>query len=125
MDERIFKLRDNLLTHLDRNWTVKEMAEKAGLSISRFPTVFKAEIKMSPSAFLKEERLKKAKNLLEDPFIQIQQIGIKVGMKNESHFTRDFRIRYHLTPTECRRQHQEKQQADLLNQEAEPENGQE
>lgn len=114
MDGRIFDLQNNLLEHLDHDWSVKEMAEKAGLSISYFPTVFKSEIGVSPGAYLKEVRLQEAKHLLETAHDHVSQIGRQVGMPNESHFTRDFKKRYGLTPTEYRRQYNDKLQAELL-----------
>lgn len=115
MDGRIYDLRNDLLAHLDHDWTVQEMAERAGLSVSHFPTVFKGVIGMSPGAYLKEARLEKARHLLETTHEQIKQIAIQVGMANESHFTRDFKIRYGLTPTAYRRQFQDNQQAERLN----------
>ena len=119
MDLRIFNLRIVLLEQLDHPWTVTEMANAAGLSISYFPTVFKGAIKMSPSAFLKDIRLEKAVHLLETSYEQIKRIGIQVGMPNESHFTRDFRIKYGVTPTEYRREYNENLQASYSN-ECEP-----
>ena len=124
MNGRIFDLRNYLLEHLDHDWTVKEMAEQADLSLSHFPTLFKAELTMSPGAYLKEKRLEKAKHLLETTHDHVRQIGIQVGMPNESHFTRDFKIRYGLTPTEYRRQFNDKLQAELEKLQATLENGQ-
>lgn len=115
MNGKIFDLRNDLLEHLDHDWTVKEMAQKADMSLSHFPTVFKKFIQYSPAAYLKEKRLEKAIHLLETTYEQIKQIAVQVGMQNESHFTRDFRIRYGLTPTEYRRQFQENRQAIIKN----------
>lgn len=112
MDGRIFDLRNDLLTNLKHDWTVKEMAKKAELSISHFPALFKAEIGMSLGAYLKEIRLEEARHLLETTHDHVSQIGIDVGMPNGSHFTRDFKKRYGLTPTEYRRQFNEKLQAE-------------
>ncbi len=64
--------------------------------------------------FLKDLRLEKARELLEDEnnFLQIQEIRIKVGISHDSHFTRDFKEKFGLTPTEYRRRHSEKMQAE-------------
>ena len=113
MDGRIFDLQDYLLEHLDDDWNVTQMAKMAGLSVSHFPFRFKTETKMSPGAYLKEKRLEKAKHLLETTHEHVKQIGIKVGMPNESHFTRDFKAKIGLTPTEYRRQFNDKRQAAL------------
>ncbi|MFN0141365.1 MAG: helix-turn-helix domain-containing protein [Pyrinomonadaceae bacterium] len=57
-----------------------------------------------------EQRLERAKDLIETTFLQIQQICLEVGIPNESHFTRDFKKKYDRTPTEYRKQFHESQQ---------------
>jgi len=115
MDGRIFDLRAELFRDLKRDWTVDEMAARVELSVSHFPTVFKTHTGHAPVAFLKKIRLESAKHLLETTHDHIGRIATEVGMPNESHFARDFKIRYGFTPTEYRRQFQEKRQAELLN----------
>lgn len=110
MNGRIFDLRDNLLRALSHDWTVAEMAERTGLSLSHFPTVFKTHIHYSPGAYLKKIRLESAKHLLETTHHHISEIADNVGMPDESHFARDFRIAYGLTPTEYRRQFNDDEQ---------------
>lgn len=114
MNGKIFDLRDDLLAHLEDDWTVEKMAAKTGFSLSHFAVVFKQSLGMSPAAFLKEPRLVRAKHLLETTHEQIQQIGVAVGMTNESHFTRDFKARFGLTPTQCRRIFNDELQAKWL-----------
>lgn len=113
MDGRIFDLRNDLLNDLKHDWTVEEMAERAELSLSHFPTVFKMHIGHSPGAYLKKIRLEAAKQLLETTHDHIRQIAIEVGMPSESHFARDFKIAYDITPTEYRRQFNDQSQANI------------
>ncbi|MBK6725273.1 MAG: helix-turn-helix transcriptional regulator [Acidobacteria bacterium] len=115
MDGRIFDLRDDLLKDLKHDWTVDEMAERAGLSVSHFPTVFKTHTHFSPGAYLKKIRLDSAKHLLETTHDHVDQIATKVGMPDESHFARDFKIAYNVTPTEYRRQFNDDLQANREN----------
>jgi transcriptional regulator GlxA family with amidase domain len=115
MDGKIFDLREHLLKYLDDDWNVRRMAEMAGLSVSHFPVRFKTETNMSPAAYLKEKRLERAKHLLETTYEHVKQIAIQVGMPNESHFVRDFKAKNGLTPTEYRRNFQEKRQAAIEN----------
>ena len=77
-----------------------------------FQKLFKSNTGTSPVAYLRELRLEKARLLLETTFVQIKQIGIKIGLTNDSHLTRDFKNKYGVTPTECRRQHWDKAQAE-------------
>ena len=115
MDGRIFDLRDDLLKDLKHDWTVEEMAERAGLSGSHFPTVFKTHIHYSPGAYLKKIRLEAAKHLLENTHRHIGEIAVDIGMPDESHFARDFKIAYKVTPTEYRRQFNDELQTSTEN----------
>lgn len=112
MDGRIFQLKEMMLENLQRHWSIEELAEIIGLSIPHLQRLFKTEIGTSPNAFLQNARLEKARELLETTFWHIQQIGIEVGMPNDSHFTRDFKKKYGLTPTEYRRRYWEKIQSE-------------
>lgn len=123
MDGRFFDLITEIAERLDHDWTVEEMAAKTGLSVSQFRSVFKQVTLLSPAAYLKDTRLHRANYLLETTYDHIDQIGILVGMRDPSHFTRDFKQRFDLTPTECRRQYQEIRQAELLKLRAELING--
>ena len=114
MDARFFDLIEEIGERLDHDWTIKEMAGKVGLSPSQFGSVFKKLTLLTPTAYLKETRLHRAKHLLETTYEHIGQIGIKVGMCDPSHFTRNFKAKFGVTPTEYRRQCQEKRQAEIL-----------
>ena len=114
IDGRFFDLLTEISERLDHDWTVEQMIAKTGLSLSQFGSVFKKVTLNTPAAYLKETRLLRAKHLLEDTYEHIDQIGIQTGMRDKSHFTRDFKKRFGLTPTEHRRQYQKKRQAETL-----------
>ena len=115
MDGRIFSLQDQIIKKLEHCWTIEEMARKLDLSAPHFQKLYKQKIGVSPVAWLRERRLEKARELLETTFWQMKQIGVAVGMPNDSHFTRDFKKKYGVTPTEYRRQFWEKIQAESKN----------
>ncbi|MBK6586700.1 MAG: helix-turn-helix transcriptional regulator [Acidobacteria bacterium] len=102
MEEQILDFQEHLLEHLDEDWTVEMMAKKTGISLSHFPVAFKRVLKNSPAAWLKEKRLEKAVHLIETTYDHIDQIGIHVGIPDPSHFARDFKKKFRLTPTEYR-----------------------
>ena len=104
MDGRVFILRGRLLENLEQHWTTEEMAEIVELSVPHLQRLFKQESGIARLTFLQNARLEKSRELLETTFLQISQIGIAVGMPNDSHFTRDFKKKYGATPTEYRKQ---------------------
>lgn len=114
MDGRIFQLKEKSLNDLQHQWTVEEMAGTIKISVPHFQKLFKSAFGKPPIAYLRELRLERARELLEsDEFWQIQEIRVKVGIMNDSHFTRDFKKKYGITPTEYREQYWEKIQAGI------------
>lgn len=114
MNGRIFYLRKMLLDKLKYQWTIKEMADYVELSAPHLHKLFKIETGTSPISYLRELRLERARELLETTFHQINKIGPEVGIPNESHFTRDFKKKYGVTPTVYRKRHWEKIEAEDL-----------
>ena len=112
MDGRIFDLKKLFIEKPHHDWTVEEMAETAQLSKPHLIRLFKMHVGMPPITYLREIRLEKARELLENSHHQIKQIGVEIGMTNDSHLTRDFKKKFGLTPTEYRKQHWEKIQAE-------------
>ena len=107
MERRIFHIKEELFNNLQHQWKIEEMAEIVGLSAPHFQKLFKINIGMSPIEYLRDLRLERARELLETTFLQIQEIKTKVGIQNDSHFTRDFKKKYGVTPTEYRKFHSE------------------
>ncbi len=115
-DGRIIFLKDKFLKNLQRQWTIEGMAKEVNLSPPQLQKIFKSQTGMPPIAYLREKRLEKARELLEkDNWEQINQIGKQVGMPNDSHFTRDFKKKYEVTPTEYRKKYWEKLEAEKQN----------
>lgn len=66
-------------------------------------------------AFLHNVRLENAAEMLARPtcFLRIAEVASQVGLRNESHFTQDFKAKYGITPTEYRRRQAEIYQSNL------------
>lgn len=105
MDGRIFHIKEKLHNNLKKHWTLEKMAQEVGLSAPHFQKLFKSNVGLPPMTFLQNLRLEKACQLLEDTFLQVQEIRCEVGMSGNSHFTRDFKVKFGLTPTEYRKIH--------------------
>ena len=114
MDGRIFQLRNRILNDLKHQWTIEEMADYVELSAPHLQKLFKIQIGMPPIAYVRELRLENARELLATTFRRVKQIGFEVGMPNDSHFTRDFKRRYGVTPAEYRKHYWEKLQVEKL-----------
>jgi len=59
---------------------------------------------MTPRQFIIEIRINKAKQLLTDGTLKISAVAEKCGFTNQYHFTRVFKSRVGLTPSEYMKQ---------------------
>lgn len=112
MDGRIFYLRKQMLENLQHHWTVEELAQRIDVSVPHLQKLFKTQTGVSPIQYLRDLRLEKAREFLEDGFKRVNEISFEVGMPDDSHFTRDFKKKYGVTPSEYRKQYWEKIQAE-------------
>jgi len=79
------------------------LATLVNLSPSRFRHLFKQETGTTPAQYLKDIRLTRAEKMLRTTFLSIKQILKQVGIASNTHFVRDFRRKYGMTPTSYRR----------------------
>ncbi len=81
---------------------VSEVAEAVGLSLTYFSSLFKAEVGMEPSAYIRAQKLEEAVGLLAQSGRSVGEIGELLGFCSTSHFTREFRRVYGVTPKQYR-----------------------
>lgn len=103
MDFRVRHALRFISEDLHRPLLLEDIARAVNLSTTRLRYLFKVETGMTPAQHLKALRMQKAKELLEETFLNVKQIMLQVGVKDQSHFGRDFRALYGHTPTEYRR----------------------
>lgn len=85
-----------------RELSPEDRAEHARLSRRQFSLLFRAETGTTPARFLKSLRMRQAKELLENSFLATREIIKRVGVSSESHFARDFKRYYGVTPGQLR-----------------------
>ena len=103
MNKRISTIVKKISSNLQKQWKIDGLAKIVNLSNSQFEKLFKGEKLISPSQFIKHLRLEKSKELLETTFLTIKEIGFAIGINDQSHFVRDFKLKYGSTPTEYRK----------------------
>src|ERR1051325_1362044 len=102
MDQRVQKVIEFLEEKYKRSVTLAVLAESVHLSVWHLSHLFKAETGSSPARYLKDYRTQEAKRLLETTFLSVKEVVSKVGMGDQSHFAKDFKKAYGLTPTRYR-----------------------
>lgn len=99
MDPRVLRTVDLMRENLKRDLHLPAIAQSVNLSVWRLCHLFRSEVGMSPIHYLRSLRMEKAKHLLETSFLSVKEIGYRAGLNDESHFVRDFKIIYGVTPT--------------------------
>jgi transcriptional regulator GlxA family with amidase domain len=94
-----------LLDHLDEPHSVASLAQRAAMSERTFARRFAAETGTTPHQWLTDQRVLRAKELLEGTALSVDQVAERTGFGTPAllrhHFTRCTGI----TPTAFRRQH--------------------
>jgi AraC-like DNA-binding protein len=104
MDQRVLTV-IALMKHDPRQaLPLSRLAQTVNLSTGRLWYLFKTETGSPPGRYLKTLRMQHATNLLADTFLSVKEIIARVGFTDESHFVKDFKKIYGVTPTEYRRQ---------------------
>lgn len=103
MDARVSIVVSLIELHFARDVRLDELCSVVNLSPCRLTHLFKATLGISPTKYLKSIRMQRAQDLLDHSFLSVKEIGMRVGMSDTSHFVRDFKKAYGLSPTQYRR----------------------
>lgn len=75
-----------------------ELADIASMTHTKLSKVFKNIYGQTVFGYLRELRLNKAKQLLDDSKLNITEITYETGWSNPSHFSREFKEKFGLSP---------------------------
>ena len=89
---------ENIQDNLTSKINVKSIADSAGLSLTSFYRLFKKEMGISPVEYIILERIKLAKQLLQDQSIYIKNVSYESGFENPNYFIRAFKLHEGITP---------------------------
>ncbi|NEV64620.1 response regulator transcription factor [Thiorhodococcus minor] len=101
----LYRAIDLLLDEMADPPSLTELARRVGTNQARLGREFQTHLGMSTFEYLREQRLVRAQELLDDTDRQIQQIAEAIGFKRAGDFATAFRLRFGMTPREYRRRH--------------------
>jgi AraC-like DNA-binding protein len=99
---RIAAALDYIAAHLAEPITADTLAGIAGISRSRFVSVFREFTGLSPQQFVQNRRIDEARRLLANPALSIKQVAALTGFEDSFYFSRVFRKVDGLSPTQFR-----------------------
>lgn len=89
--------------HLFSNISIKELAFLTNLSLSSFKKHFNVQFGLSPSRYILNKRLEKARYLLESSNLTVSEICYTTGFNNLSHFSKKFKEVYGFPPSHIKK----------------------
>ena len=97
---------DTSISYIHANFrlelTVKALAEMEYLGVSRYRELFKETTGISPCEYITRLRIEKAKDLLIQSKVTIQNVAERVGYKDRLYFQRIFKKYTNMTPRQWR-----------------------
>ncbi|HAL73497.1 MAG TPA: hypothetical protein DCM45_00215 [Clostridiales bacterium] len=105
----IDKAKDYIIQNLDQDLSLLMLAEKVFLNPSYLSILFKKKVGCNVSDYIKAERLKKAKQLLSETKLKINEIARQVGYPNATYFGKFIKLETGLTPLEYRDRHTQRE----------------
>jgi signal transduction histidine kinase/DNA-binding response OmpR family regulator len=95
------KLNEIILNNLgDEFFSIQKLCDEMAISKSQLYRKFKALTNDSAARYIRRQRMKRAKELLQSSDMNITQVGYEVGMTSISVFSRIFKEEYGCSPTE-------------------------
>jgi len=82
--------------------TLPELAFLSGRSLSSFKRDFQTTYNISPAQWIRTKRLEKAKEMLQETNLPVNEICYILGFENLSHFSRIFKEHHGQSPSEYR-----------------------
>lgn len=105
-DRRITQTLDYLDTYFFQNITLKTAAKRVYLSESRLSHLFREKCGDDFSTYLAKVRVREAESLLRDTLLSIDEIALRCGLNNRSHFSCIFKKYNGLAPGQYRKKAQ-------------------
>lgn len=90
--------------NLHQKITAKNLAAKAGMSITAFRIAFLQQYGCNVFAFLQKQRMQLAHRLLIQNYLPLKQIAATCGYQHTSHFNRAVKKHFGLPPAQIRQQ---------------------
>jgi AraC-like DNA-binding protein len=97
------RIRDYIMGNLDQDLTIDGIAKEVGASASSVQRHFKTHFGVTVFEFIRDQRLERANQALEQDGVSIAQAAYIAGYSNAAHFATAFKRTYGVSPSSRRR----------------------
>ncbi len=98
-DKLVYKIGKYAVVHVDERLSLDDVSNGVFLNASYISHIFKKITGMNFIDFMTEVKIDRAKVLLRDPDIRINEVAHTLGFSNQEYFTRNFKKKTGVTPT--------------------------
>lgn len=102
-DDVIARVQQWMVTALERTLSVKDMAAEAGMAERTFHRRFRERTGQPPLAWLRDQRIARAKELLENSDLSVEEIARRAGLGTATNLRVQFRRATNVSPREHRK----------------------
>ncbi|MEG1310602.1 MAG: response regulator [Romboutsia sp.] len=96
------KIIDYINNNIDKKLSLELLAKIVNMNESYLSRIFKDELEMTISDYIKIKRLERAKELLKQDNRRVKDVAISVGIQDQLYFSRLFTKFFNITPSEYR-----------------------
>lgn len=97
--------KEYIYSHIKERITIEDLADEFSVSASYLSRLFKKETGISVSAYIRQQKMEIAKNLLQFSDYSIIDIANRLSFSSQSHFIQQFRESVGMTPKKYRDLH--------------------
>ena len=98
------EIENYILENLTRQPTLSMLADHFGYTKQYLIRVFKKQFLTTPAAYINDAKLSRAVRYLTESDMHIDDIAHRCGFEDGNYFSRQFKKKYQLTPSDYRRQ---------------------
>jgi AraC-like DNA-binding protein len=102
-DTVIENIHNYIIENIDKDLSLDEIAEKSGYSTTHLARLFKKRYGMAVNDYIINRRIANAQMLLAATQLSIKDISLKVGIADPLYFSRIFRKKLRICPSDFRR----------------------
>lgn len=103
--KRINAVMHHVQAHLDRSWSLEELAAMAGFSPYHFHRIFRAMAGETLGSYVRRLRLERAARQLRSSSQSITEIALTAGYATPAAFSKAFKQHFAVTPSTIRQEH--------------------
>jgi AraC family transcriptional regulator len=101
-NKKLVLVLDLIETDLSQNLSLSVLANTVGLSEYHFLRMFKQSTGLTPHQYVIDQRIERAKELLQRTDMTVTEIAYLLGFSTPAHFTHHFRRKTGVTPSDLR-----------------------